>query len=76
MEKEKETRLTCFTIGHSNYSLDHFVQLLRTFEITCLIDIRSAPYSKYIPHFNKESLQKELKKENLEYVYMGAEIEH
>lgn len=74
MDKVLKANLVCFTIGHSNYTLEQFVQLLKTHGIAYLIDIRSAPYSKYTPQFNKESIQHELKKENVGYVYMGDRL--
>jgi len=45
-----------YTIGHGAKSLDDLFEELFKFEIGFLIDIRSKPYSKYYPHFNKEAL--------------------
>lgn len=45
-----------YTIGHGAKSLDDLFEELLKFEIRYLIDIRSRPYSKYYPHFNKEAL--------------------
>ena len=44
-----------YTIGHSNHSLDQFIRLLEENGIMTLVDVRSAPYSRYNPHFNKST---------------------
>ncbi len=45
-----------FSIGHSNQSIEAFLELLRQHELQVLIDVRSSPYSKYVPHFNSAFL--------------------
>jgi uncharacterized protein (DUF488 family) len=59
------------TIGHSNHSLDDFVRLLDESGIMILVDVRTSPYSRYNPQFNKESLEVELPRCNIQYVYAG-----
>lgn len=63
-----------YSIGHSNHSLETFLGLLKTSKITAIADVRSVPYSQYVPHFTKEPLQKSLKSAGIHYVYMGAEL--
>jgi uncharacterized protein (DUF488 family) len=63
-----------YTIGHSNHDLDSFVHLLKMNAITALADVRSSPYSKFTPQFNREVLQKVLKENRIAYVYLGAEL--
>ncbi len=43
-----------FTIGHSNHDMLHFLGILRRHRIEMLVDVRSEPYSRYAPQFNKE----------------------
>lgn len=62
---------SCYTIGHSNHTVAHFLQLLDTHDIACVVDVRSAPYSKYVTQFNKEPLQLSLQEAGRQYVYMG-----
>jgi uncharacterized protein (DUF488 family) len=50
-----------FTIGHSTHSFDHLLVLLSKQDINCLIDVRSVPYSRIAPQFNKPSLAENLK---------------
>jgi len=63
--------LTLFTIGHSNIPLAEFLANLRAHNITVLVDVRSAPYSRYVPHFNKANLEAYLKENGLDYRYAG-----
>ena len=45
-----------FTIGHSNYSIDRLIDMLRYFNIDCVVDIRGIPYSKYNVQFDKDTI--------------------
>ena len=46
-----------FTIGHSNRSPEEFVGMLKENGVTAIADVRSQPYSRHMPHFNREPLQ-------------------
>ena len=63
-----------FTIGHSNRSIDEFVELLRLYGVTAIADVRSQPYSRHMPHFNREVLKETLKENGIAYVFMGEEL--
>ncbi len=63
-----------FTIGHSTHSIEEFIHLLNNYEINCIIDVRSMPFSKYNPQFNKESLIRDLKNQNIFYAHFGKEF--
>lgn len=63
-----------YTIGHSNYSTERLIDMLRTFNINCVVDIRAIPYSKYNTHFNKEVIQETLVNANFIYIYMAKEF--
>lgn len=49
--------MTIYTVGHSNRTLDDFKKLLAKSEIELLLDVRTVPKSRYVPHFNSESLK-------------------
>lgn len=66
--------LAIFTIGHSNHTPEKFLELLSIHNINALADVRSAPYSRYLPHFNKQALQSYLPKAEIRYVFLGAEL--
>lgn len=62
------------TIGHSTQSLADFLQLLRQAEVTALADIRSQPYSRRVPQFNRETLKESLGDAKIAYVYLGDQL--
>ncbi|MEI7900100.1 MAG: DUF488 domain-containing protein [bacterium] len=62
---------TIFTIGHSNHTSETFIALLRLHNITAVADVRSSPYSRFAPQFNKAELASLLKKNNMVYVFLG-----
>jgi len=66
--------MTLFTVGHSTHTVDNFIDLIKRHGITAVCDVRSQPYSQFNPQFNRESLQEELKKNNIEYVFLGKEL--
>lgn len=63
-----------FTIGHSNHSLEHFLQLLAGARIGAIGDVRSKPHSRWSSQFNKEALASALAKDDVAYVYLGKEL--
>ncbi len=65
---------TLFTIGHSNRSLDEFLSLLRQYSVTALCDVRSAPYSRRYPQFNREPLKEAVRSAGIEYLFLGDEL--
>ncbi|NPA34785.1 MAG: DUF488 domain-containing protein [Chlorobi bacterium] len=60
-----------FSIGHSNKSIDQFISELKDFGTEVLIDVRSKPYSRRFPYFNKEFLNQHLESAGIKYVYLG-----
>jgi len=63
-----------YTIGHSIHSIEAFISLLKASGVTAVADVRSAPYSRYQPQFNKEPLEKSLHEAEIEYVFLGDEL--
>jgi len=61
---------TLFTIGHSTRTLDELIQALQAHSIETLVDIRSFPMSRRLPHFNRELLEKSLPDAGIRYVWM------
>jgi uncharacterized protein (DUF488 family) len=61
---------TVYTIGHSTRTCDELVSALTAHGIRTLVDIRSFPMSRRMPHFNRESLEVELPKHGIGYVWM------
>ena len=70
MEKSP-TPIPIYTIGYGSRSIAELIEVLHQHEIAYLIDVRSAPYSRYKPEFSKEPLANELAQHSIRYVYMG-----
>ncbi len=66
--------LTIYTVGHSNQSLERFIALLQRHQIQSLVDVRSAPYSRYVPHFNRPELEDAIERQGIRYLYLGEEL--
>lgn len=66
--------LTIFSIGHSNQTMEKFLELLDQHKIEVLVDVRSAPYSKYATQFNSTELKAAIKGHGLKYLYLGREL--
>jgi uncharacterized protein (DUF488 family) len=61
---------TLYTIGHSTRALDEFVATLQAHSIQTLVDIRSFPMSRRLPHFNREALEKTLPAAGISYLWL------
>ena len=60
-----------YTIGYGARSVEALLAVLQTWQIAFVIDIRSAPYSRFKPEFSKESLAREIERRHIRYLYMG-----
>jgi len=67
----REDRKTIYTVGHSNIQVSQFINLLQTFKIAVVVDVRSRPFSKYATQFNKDQIRQTLSTDNIMYIYMG-----
>jgi uncharacterized protein (DUF488 family) len=63
-----------FTIGHSTHTQDNFISLLLQQNITAVCDVRSMPYSRMNPQFNREDLDKALQLSCITYRFFGKEL--
>ena len=66
----KESELTVYTIGHSTRTLEEFIELLKTYGVTVIVDVRTVPRSRHNPQFNKETLPTSLKPCGIKYIHM------
>lgn len=66
------TRLkpTLFTIGHSTRTIGEFLELLFSFDIKIVTDIRRLPGSRKFPQFDQDVLKISLEENGIEYVYL------
>lgn len=65
---------TIYTIGHSNHSLEGFLDLLTVHNITAVADVRSQPVSSYTPHFSRDLLAPALEQQGISYVFLGQQL--
>ncbi|MBR7944468.1 DUF488 family protein [Burkholderia cenocepacia] len=63
--------LPFYTIGHSNRTLDAFVDLLDAVEITLLADIRKMTRSRTNPQFNEATLRDALAAADIAYEHIA-----
>lgn len=71
--EEATEKAIVWTIGHSNRSINAFLELLREHEIQVLVDVRSFPTSK-IEHFKRGNMEKWLPENGIAYVWLGKEL--
>src|SRR6266850_14976 len=62
------------TIEHSAHSWERFVELLRSARVTAVADVRSSPYSRRNPQFNRDGLSEALRLDGFSYVFLGKEL--
>lgn len=62
------------TVGHSMLPYERFLSLLRQANVTAVADVRSSPYSRQCPQFNRDELSEELMLDRISYVFLGKEL--
>jgi uncharacterized protein (DUF488 family) len=70
--KRGRTVAGILTIGHSNRSLDDFIALLEAHGVECLVDVRSIPWSRHNPQFNRDTLPASLAAHGIDYHHLAA----
>jgi uncharacterized protein (DUF488 family) len=63
-----------WTIGHSNHTLERFAALLQTERIELVADVRSSPYSRFAPQFNRAALDRALPEVGTRYLFLGDQL--
>ena len=66
----EKAELTILTIGHSTRTVEEFVELLKAYGVTLVVDVRTVPRSRHNPQFNKETLPNTLKPYGVKYIHM------
>ena len=69
-----KNRSPIFTIGHSTHTIERFIELLQQHSVTALADVRSSPFSRYNPQFNRDVLKRKLRAHGIKYVFLGREL--
>ena len=63
-----------YTIGHSNHPVDEFIRLLVEHGVKYIVDVRSTPYSRFHPQFNKTALPQALLERGIAYIWAGESL--
>lgn len=63
-----------YTVGHSSHPLERLLALLQQHGVTAVADVRSQPYSRLHPQFNREELSAALQGVGIAYVFLGKEL--
>jgi uncharacterized protein (DUF488 family) len=61
-----------YTLGTSNRSIENFLEILKFYQISQVVDVRRFPTSKWFLHFKKENLEKILKENKIKYFHFEA----
>jgi uncharacterized protein (DUF488 family) len=65
-------KLTVLTIGHSTRSIEEFLSILEAHGVERLVDVRSIPKSRRVPHFNSDSLTTSLEEKGIDYLHLKS----
>jgi uncharacterized protein (DUF488 family) len=65
---------TVWTVGHSNHDVRAFLALVQRHQVAHLMDVRSHPYSRYAPHFNRDELQATIEAGGIHYAFLGSAL--
>jgi uncharacterized protein (DUF488 family) len=60
-----------FSIGHSHHEMGRLIELLEAADVTAVADVRSHPYSRRLPQFNRPDLDAALRASGIVYVFLG-----
>jgi len=63
-----------FSVGHSHHTVETFLALLCENGVTAVADVRSSPYSRRLPHFNRRDLEAALRTNEIAYVFIGDRL--
>lgn len=63
-----------YTIGYGDRTPQRFLAVLEANAIAYLLDVRTAPYSRFKPEFSKDALEKVLAEHGIRYVYLGDKL--
>lgn len=63
-----------YTIGYGERTLAELIAVLQRYQIDYVVDVRTAPYSRYKPEFSKAELTTALRQQGLTYVFMGEQL--
>jgi uncharacterized protein (DUF488 family) len=63
-----------YTIGYAAFPITQFIAVLQSYAIDAVCDVRSKPYSAYMPDYSQDALKRSLKESGINYVFLGLEL--
>ncbi|MEM7130490.1 MAG: DUF488 domain-containing protein [Chloroflexota bacterium] len=69
-----DSTIPIYTIGYGQRTMDEFIDLLTRYEIAFLVDVRTAPYSRYKPEYSKTELELTLREAGIRYIFLGNSL--
>ena len=66
--------LALLSIGHSTHPIEVFVEHLRGHAVESVADVRSTPFSRFNPQFNRHALERDLEAAGIRYLFLGEEL--
>lgn len=63
--------LPIYTIGYGARALDEFIAAIKAYDIAYVLDVRTAPYSRFKPEFSKSQIERALYQHGIHYLFMG-----
>jgi len=70
----RNSEITIWTVGHSTHTYERLLELLHVANINAVADVRTAPFSRHFPQFNKDALEDELRADRIAYSFLGKEL--
>lgn len=71
MDTDAAQPITVYTIGHSDHTVEALLALLQQHGVALIADVRSQPYSRWVPQFNRENLARDLQAAGIRYAFLG-----
>lgn len=71
MPAESSRKKTIYTIGHSTRAISEFIILLKAHDVRGIVDVRTIPKSRHNPQFNKDTVERSLRENYIDYVHIA-----
>ncbi len=71
MDRSDQPAPVLFTVGHGNHPTGRFIGLITGAGIELIVDVRSVPFSRFAPQFNRQTIEKSLSSAGIRYHYLG-----
>jgi len=68
------TKNQILSIGHSTLDTAAFVGRLKSAGVTGIADVRSSPFSRKFPQYNRNRLKADLARDGIVYSFLGSEL--